>query len=146
MDTNLLVLLLIGRVNTGRIARFKRTQDFTVEDFGMLHSLIEWFGEPMYVTPHVLSQVSDLTDLSGYEKELMNILFRNLAAKATERHTQASELVKNSFFNGFGLADASIAEVCKKNILVITADVKLQIALGLSGRDALNFNHVRSLQ
>jgi hypothetical protein len=33
VDTNLLVLLLVGSVNSARIPNFKRTQDFTIDDF-----------------------------------------------------------------------------------------------------------------
>jgi len=36
IDTNLLVLLLVGRVNIERVRNFKRTQNFTVEDFRLL--------------------------------------------------------------------------------------------------------------
>jgi hypothetical protein len=45
-------------------ADFKRTQDFTIEDFDLVARLICWFGK-LIATPHVLSQVSDLTDLPG---------------------------------------------------------------------------------
>jgi len=64
VDTNLLVLFLIGLVNKRRILSFKRTQYFTVEDFDLLSRLIDWLGR-LVTTPHVLSPVSDLTDLAG---------------------------------------------------------------------------------
>src|SRR5436309_1953578 len=76
VDTNLLVLLLVGLVNIARIRDFKRTQDFTVEDFDTLRDLVEWFGAPLIATPHVLSQVSDLTDLSGHERIAIRELFK----------------------------------------------------------------------
>jgi hypothetical protein len=65
IDANLLVLLLVGRVNPGRIQTFKRTSDFAVGDFHLLESLVVWFGQPLVATPHVLSQLSDLTDPFG---------------------------------------------------------------------------------
>jgi hypothetical protein len=77
VDTNLLVLLLVGSVNTKRILDFKRTQDFTVEDFHTLRSLVNWFGTPLVATPHVLSQVSDLTALSGHERTAIRRLFQS---------------------------------------------------------------------
>lgn len=67
VDTNLLVLLLVGTVNKQRIPNFKRTEDFTIEDYELLVRLINWFGK-LIATPHVLSQVSDLTDLPGKER------------------------------------------------------------------------------
>jgi hypothetical protein len=61
VDTNLLVLLLVGSVNRQRIPGFKRTQNFAIEDFDTLSGLISWFGK-LITTLHVLSQVSDVTD------------------------------------------------------------------------------------
>jgi hypothetical protein len=37
VDTNLLLLYLIGRTNRHRISRFKRTQAYTIEDFDLLN-------------------------------------------------------------------------------------------------------------
>ena len=66
VDSNLLVLFLVGTVNKRRILEFKRTQGFTLEDFDLLENLIRWFGR-LIATPHVLAQVSDLADLPGKE-------------------------------------------------------------------------------
>src|ERR1700744_40865 len=77
VDSNLLILLLVGTVNRRRILDFKRTQNFTVEDFDTLSSLVSWFGR-LYATPHVLSQVSDLTDLAGKELTIVRTLFASL--------------------------------------------------------------------
>jgi hypothetical protein len=146
IDTNLLVLLLVGLVNVGRIRTFKRTQNFTVDDFHLLRKLVEWFGAPLLATPHVLSQVSDLTDLSGQELVRMRQLFRSLIGNLREHYDVAQELINNPLFERFGLADASIAAACERKILVLTTDLQLHIALGSSGFDALNFTHVRPLQ
>ena len=47
--------LLVGTVNRQRIPNFKRTGDFTIEDYDLLVRLIDWFGQ-LIATPHVLSQ------------------------------------------------------------------------------------------
>lgn len=145
VDTNLLVLFLVGLVSCERIRNFKRTQDFTVEDFYLLQELITWFGRPIFSTPYVLSQVSDLTDLKGQEGRRVRHLLRDLVSTIGEQYDSAKDLVQNPLFERLGLADASIATVCKRNVLIVTADLELQIALGLNGLDALNFNHVRAL-
>src|SRR6266481_5074076 len=75
VDSNLLVLFLVGMVNKRRILDFKRTQDFTIDDFELLKRLITWFGK-LIATPHVLSQVSDLSDLTGQELHKIRQLFR----------------------------------------------------------------------
>jgi rRNA-processing protein FCF1 len=146
VDTNLLVLLLVGEVNPARISNFKRTRDFTEEDFRMLQSLVLWFGPPLFTTPHILSQVSDLTDLQGQELTRVRRLFKTTATeRVEEKYDAAKDLVQHPLFERFGLGDVSIAAVCERKIVVLTADVQLQDALGSSGVDAINFNHVRML-
>jgi hypothetical protein len=63
-----------------------------------------------------------------------------------EHHDPARSLVRHPLFKRFGLGDASIAAACERNIVVLTADVQLQIALAWQGLDAVNFNHVRTLR
>jgi hypothetical protein len=144
VDTNLFVLLLVGSVNTRRIRDFKRTQDFTVEDFRTLSALVDWFGTPLVTTPRVLSQVSDLTDLSGREAAVIRQVFKTTIELAQETYDTAKQLVQHLLFERFGLGDAPVASVCARDVVVLTADVQLQIALGCLGLDAINFNHVRA--
>jgi hypothetical protein len=144
VDTNLLVLLLVGLVNKNRILDFKRTQNFTIEDFHTLSRLVDWFGK-LVTTPHVLSQVSDLTDLSGKDLAMIRGLFGSRVEQMEESYEPSNLLVTHDLFSRLGLTDAAIATVCSKGTLVLTADLNLHIALQHSGADALNFNHVRPL-
>ncbi len=144
VDSNLLVLLLVGLVNKHRIQNFKRTQDFTVEDFDLLVRLIAWFGK-LFATPHVMSQASDLADLRGDELRQVRRLFRSIVERMTESYDPSRVLVGDPIFERFGLTDAAIAKVCTRGILVVTADVELQLEIQRRGADALNFNHARML-
>ena len=146
VDANLLVLLLVGRVNRRRIPAFKRTQNFTIEDSELLEHLVAWFGK-LFATPHVLSQVSDLADLPGKDLREIRQLFKLVVEEQIEETYDPSRaLVADSLFERLGLTDAAIATVCSRGILVLTADVELQLALQRRGADALNFNHVRLLE
>ncbi len=142
VDTNLLVLLLVGSVNKRRIGTFKRTQNFTVEDFDLLSGLVSWFGK-LVTTPHVLSQVSDLTDLPGKDLRTIRGLFGSLVEQMEESYDISRVLITHDLFSRLGLTDAAIATVCSRGILVLTTDLNLQLALQNCGTDALNFNHIR---
>ncbi len=111
----------------------------------MLNRLIRWFGSPLVATPHVLSQVSDLIDLPGRDRIAVRQLFKSAIKVVEERHDFAVNLAEHKLFEQFGLADASVAAICGQKVVVLTADVQLQIALGASGLDAINFNHVRRM-
>ena len=144
VDTNLLVLYLVGLVNPRRISQFKRTDKYSIEDFELLARLISLFGG-MVTTPHVLSQTSDLADLSGKEFQAIRQRFRSLVANADEQYEKGLVLVADPDFERLGLADAAIAAVCKSGCLVLTDDLTLHLTLASRGADALNFNHLREL-
>ena len=144
VDTNLLVLFLVGAINKQRILSFKRTQDFTIEDFELLARLIDWFGK-VFPTPHVLSQASDLTDLHGKKLREIRQKFKLVVEQIEESYDPSRVLVADPIFERLGLADADIATVCSREVLVLTADVNLQLAVQHRRWDALNFYHVRQL-
>ena len=144
IDTSLLVLFLVGSVSRKRILNFKRTGDFAIEDYDLLVGLIDWFGK-LVATPHVLSQVSDLTDLYGTELIAVRSLFKALVEQIDESYDASLLLVGDPAFERFGLTDTAITTVCSRGILVLTTDARLQIALQERGIDALNFNHIRPL-
>lgn len=106
--------------------------------------LVRWFGK-LVATPHVLSQVSDLTDLRGDELVAIRKLFKSLVEQIDECYDTSRSLVANPLFERFGLTDATIATVCSGGILVLTTDLQLQFALQERGIDALNLNHIRPL-
>jgi hypothetical protein len=63
VDTNLLVLLIVGSVNRERVSQFKRTSDYSPADWDLLIGILEQISR-RYTLPHVLAEVSTLTDLS----------------------------------------------------------------------------------
>lgn len=93
----------------------------------------------------MLSQVSDLTDLTGDELTAVRNIFKVLVDQVEESYDASRLLVGDSAFDRFGLTDAAIATVCSRGILVLTTDVRLQVALQERDIDALNFNHIRPL-
>lgn len=144
VDTNLLVLYLVGKVNKRRIPHFKRTQNYTIEDFDLLERLISWFGG-IVTTPHVLSQTSDLAVPADKELKAIRARFRSVIEDMTEQFDEGRVLVTDASFDRLGLADAAIAAVCQSGRLVLTDDLDLQVTLASRGADALNFNHIRPL-
>ena len=142
IDTNLLVLFLVGSVNRKRILNFKRTGSFSVEDYDLLLRLIGCFGK-LIATPHVLAQVSDLTDLPGKELDLVRSRFKSLVDDITELSDTSREIVTDPAFTRLGLTDAAIAKVSARQILVLTDDLPLHLALQRRNMDAVNFNHIR---
>ena len=83
IDTNLLVLFLVGKTNKSRILSFQRTQAYTLEDLELLERLVEQF-RTLITTPHVLTEVSNLASLRGKELTAFRLLFRLLVDQMKE--------------------------------------------------------------
>lgn len=61
IDTNLLILLLVGSFNENLISNFKRTINYTVEDYKYLKTFLLGFDKHFY-TPNILTEITNLTD------------------------------------------------------------------------------------
>jgi hypothetical protein len=143
VDTNLLLLYLIGRTNKYRIPRFKRTQAYTIEDFDLLERFMAEF-KTLITTPHVLTEASNLGDLHGEEHEALRSWFVRTVEQSREHYDESRLLAKEDCFHRLGLTDAAIAALARHNYLFLTDDFDLYSTLARQGADAINFNHLRS--
>jgi len=124
VDTNLLLLYLIGRTNRNRISKFKRTQAYTIEDFDLLHRFMAEF-KTLITTPHVLTEVSNLGDLYGQEREVFRSWFVRTVEGSREHCDESRLVLKESCFHRLGLTDAAIVALTRHNSLFLTDDFDL---------------------
>lgn len=146
LDANVLLLLYVGTFDPGLIARFKRTRQYTPEDFQRLQQVLSAFSQ-IVTTPHVLAEVSNL---SGHLPDhLRGQYFARLASSVAvlaESHTFAAALVEEPIFVRLGLTDAAVAQLARdESLTVVTADLDLHLHLQTVGVNTLNFNEVSSL-
>lgn len=145
IDTNVLLLLLVGFMDATYIENFKETAIFSIDDYETLTTIIEPFST-IITTPSILTEVSNLLErFKGAKREelLQNFAYAIRNSFIEVRHVSA-ELAENSYFQEFGLADTAIATLAKEGYLVITIDRPL---LGLLARlklDVINFRDLMS--
>lgn len=145
VDTNLLVLLVIGSVNRDRIARFKPTTDYSPADWDLLIGILEQISQ-RYAIPHVLAEVSTLSDMKGPEIEVARIVLRNLIGQMLGLKIASAEACSNPLYLRLGLTDAAIAQAGKlQGCSVLTNDSGLYAALANEGSFVALFNHLRDL-
>ena len=143
IDTNILLLLIVGTANRKRISQFKRTQQFLPEDYDLLIKLINLFPK-IIITPNILTEVNSLTNQIGEpERSKCFAIFAQLISEIEEIALSSQEIVKNNGFIKFGLTDCGIIELSKNQYLVLTDDFKLFNYLQKLGIDSINFNHLR---
>jgi UDP-2,3-diacylglucosamine pyrophosphatase LpxH len=144
LDTNLLLLYVVGAHDRGLIPRFKRTAAFTAEDFRILTNALDSFAH-ILTTPHILTEVSNLA--GQLADPLKQAVFRTLAAAIgmlTELQAPARELCGDSAFPRFGLTDVAILRNGRDKFLVLTDDFRLSQYLAHDKVAVVNFNHLRT--
>ena len=143
VDTNLLLLSLIGQLSPELVTRFKRTRMFEVKDFVLLQSFLKKFVK-IIATPGILTEVNGLANqLEGRLKPAFLQLFRSQIALFDERPVTSKVASEHPCFERFGLTDAAIRILSAEQMLVLTDDFALSGYLTSEGIDCINFNHIR---
>jgi hypothetical protein len=143
VDTNLLILYLVGKANPHRVAQYKRTRAYTEEDF----HLIDWFVNQFSListTPHVLTEVSNLAT-PGRETARVREHMRALVGSMAEHYFASSGLTAQGEFVDFGLTDTAILRLAGEDLLFLTDDLDLFLALEKRNAASINFHHLRGM-
>jgi len=143
LDTNLMVLLVVGSYKRERIASFGRTDHYSVHDFEVLAHVINKF-ERHVTTPQILTETDNLTrQLGRREHQALASVMTSLIAKLFEVHVPSKEASTNDKYAKFGLTDCATLAV-RDDILFVTDDFPLSHILSYLGRSVVNFNHIRT--
>ena len=142
IDTNLLVLLVIGSVDRGLVAKHRRTRTFTPENYDRL---IEWIGDlQVFVTPNTLTEASNLLKNPKDIRFLEQL--RKLIEISKEIIVSSATAASNSKFTWLGLADTALLEVVSPKRPLITVDLELYVAALSKGKEvAVNFTYLQNL-
>jgi len=145
IDTNLLVLFIVGSVNPDRIERFKRTSQYTRSDYQLLLRVLECF-EPLYTSAHVMAEVSNLTDLTGVERLFARRKLKDMLAILQEPWMPSARAAQSAPYESLGLTDAAIMALAREHkCAVLTADFNLYQALSGDGLPVLYFAYLQEL-
>jgi rRNA-processing protein FCF1 len=144
IDTNLLVLLTVGIYRRGRIATFKRTRQYTLDDFTLMLGLFNHFDRRL-TSPNILTETDNLLrQLPESEHQATARIMAALVARLFEQYQMSTEAVQTASFARLGLTDCVTISLAH-DVLVMTDDLRLANELSRLGRDAININHIRTL-
>jgi hypothetical protein len=145
IDTNLLLVYLVGCIDPQLITKFKKTNSrYCAEDFKILDDLISKFDN-FVTTPNILTEVSNLGgQLNDNAKKQFFVFLAQFIQKTAEKYIQSSEISKDSLFIKFGVTDRGLLELARTQHLIITDDFKLSSFCISQGFDSINFNHLRN--
>ncbi len=146
LDSNLLVLLVVGSESRELISKHRRLQDYSAEDYDILCEFLET-AKKLFVTPNTLTETSNLLGQHG-EPERFALMARlqYLICKSQEITIASKEASANRNFQRLGLTDAVLLEAVTEETPVLTVDFSLYLAAIASGEErAINFNPYRGL-
>lgn len=147
IDTNVLVLLVVGLAEPSRIPDFSRTRGYDPSDYAVLRRLLSGFRNAA-TTPHILSQASDLLRQSnawGVLAESLVAQLSKLYLVTDEIAVPARNLAKARIYARFGLADAAVFDAARRGCTVLTDDLPLHNVLLSLGCTSVNFTEFREL-
>ena len=140
LDSNLLVLLVVGSVDAAIIPRHRRLEDYTVADFETLRAILD-LGRQVFITPNTLTEASNLLRQHGEpERSRLMSQLRYLIDESEEIVIVSAQASANPEFQRLGLTDAALLEAISEETPLITMDLSLYLtALAKGAEAAVNF-------
>jgi hypothetical protein len=145
LDTNVLLLWLVGRTDPTLFRTFKRVSTFNTDDFVLLGRFLKGF-EILITTPHVLAEVSNFVDQAPpYRRKELIASLQMFAQEYSEHYEPAKTLSQREEFAILALTDTGLAAMSLEAV-VVTTDFHLWGRIQALGGKSVNFNHLRTSQ
>jgi len=125
VDSNSLIVLILGLMNPALIKDHDRTSIYSEEDFQNLMLVIKDF-ESIIVLPNIWTEVDNLlNNFCGQYKELYVRNILELIKKTSEKYLATTQIESNGYFFDLGITDTLILECAKGCNLLISSDSSL---------------------
>lgn len=149
IDTNLLLVVLVGNIDQRLVGRIARTETYTREDYERIRDVLAGFNR-FIIIPQVLTEAGNLLKRNCPDANtLLDLgleLRRFILHSATrESRPSARRVAVHPVFDNLGYADAAILQAASGRHLVFTDDGSLQSRAFGCGVDVLPFDWLRSL-
>jgi len=146
VDTNVFLLIVIGKTEKRLIPAFKRTSTYCEEDYDRLLRVLSGFSR-IFVTPNILTEVSNLLgQLTDPKRSDARAVLGVILSSLVEIYVPSASISDSIDFRRFGLTDAGIIALPSDDVLILTDDFALYGKLLANGRQVINFNHLRFRQ
>lgn len=149
VDTNLLLVYIVGLYDTVTgyrlVNTFKYTKgDYGAGDFDVLLAFLKEF-DVLVTTPHILAEVSNsiVGELTDPAKDLCLGLIQKTIPTFQEHHVPAKNLLAEEQFRTYGVADIGILRTAAGRYLVLTDDYSLSSYLNKIGIDTLSLPEIK---
>ena len=139
IDTNLLVLYLVGATDLEYIGKHRRLYPtYSAKHFGLVRSRL-LRASKLICTTHVLTEASNLArQIANPMRSEITATLKRFIDLAEERQVPGIQATEEPFFLRLGLTDAAILSLDPAGVQVLTVDHDLHIAALEKGFDVHN--------
>jgi hypothetical protein len=144
IDTNLLVVLVVGLTDEIQVGSHKRTKAYTREDFLLIREMLDNYQE-LWITAQTVAECSNLLRQTNdnFSANLMETL-SNIVSHANESNMTSTVIFSEPCTLRLGITDGGIAKKSKRVTALLTADLDLYLEVDKASGNAINFNHIRA--
>ena len=146
LDSQLLLLYVVGATSRGYIEKHKRLKAYTVADFDLLLVLLGDCSQ-LLLTPNTLSETSNLVDhIAEPARGRIYAVFKAMLSQPEfeERYEPSRQVAMQEELPRLGLTDCTLLSLCvERRTPLLTADLQLYLAALRRGGEVVNFNHLR---
>jgi rRNA-processing protein FCF1 len=129
VDTNLFVLLLVGRYDLSKLERFRATRKYDSKIFHLLERLVSRFSRA-FTTAHIVTEVDNLSrQVDKQEWRGISQTLAGMISSLSEVNFRSEELIAQSVHPIIGITDCSVVELAIRDMLIVTDDLPLTIQL-----------------
>lgn len=145
IDTNVLLVWVVGSFLPNLIKSFKRTASYTPTDYDLIYQLIN-NSQRIITTPGILAEVSNLSgQMKKNIREKFWTDFKTKLELFQEEYQPSMEIANEPAFKYIGLVDSGVISAARNGYLVLTDDARLNYELEKAGLSSLNLNYLRCL-
>ena len=144
LDANVLLLWIVGSLNSALVGNHRRLSSFDSDDFALVEGLAAQISHHIS-TPHVLTEVSNHLG-SGPQQMVRDgtAALDAYIANLDEILISAKIVAANPEFHALGLTDATILHFSGADIRVVSTDFHLCNRLAAKGVDVINPRNFRT--
>lgn len=144
VDTNIMLLFLVGCYDINYIRQFKRTRKYSKEEYYFIRELLtRYYNNKVFTSPHILTELSNFSlNIQDDRRNKYFNFFIKIFNGIYEIYVEKNKIIEFKELPKFGITDVAIFNISKENnLLVLTDDIKLTGYLTKNKVDVLNLRN-----
>ena len=144
LDTNLLVLLVVGLADPSYIPIHKRLSVYDQKDFEIVSGFVA-DSDKLIICPNVTTETSNLIRyIDEPARSHISSVFATMIERVEENYVPSINAASLPEHSRLGITDSVLLLLAENHATLLTADVGLYLAASKRNLSVVNYNHVRA--